>query len=544
MDQQVWLEGTHLHTTHPTTKLHAKRFGPFKILEVLSPVTYCLELLTSWKIHNAFHAATLHPYKEMEFHGPNFLEPLPDLVDGHEEWEVDGVLALRQLGRTKVLQYLVKWKGFSEAYNSWEPRANLGNASALVKEFHDKNPHAIRHIKTSPSDMGSSPLPDISSLTIQFGELSLMSQPTSYPSPTDSERRAILAVDTETVAQLVSDMYRANHDTPPPIFPREPDYAPLNTPLPEIDFSEYLRMSPSLVSIHGTFRPSTLPTLEPWAATPESPAPLPVPFRFRPLNIPAAFHPSPRDNPNDPQNLIVGVTDEERERMFYLVQGLRDTTVMVMQQQEAVEATVANNEPRPPRPEIPSTSPSSESSITLPTHSHVSLHIDKEDEQQNHPGEDWIAFNSACHHTSINIPASEAHPDETIPARYVRYHVYPIMGEPTISSTMGIGRPIYGEPLQAAPDPEPNPANYRDHRNFLEFEEQHMISGPFVRALEDLGDHGLVGDVIRYRGLTTERRCLAALRQEVEALEDFARQRRARFMSASQALGVKEATIR
>jgi hypothetical protein len=71
-----------------------------------------------------------------------------------------------------------------------------------------------------------------------------------------------------------------------------------------------------------------------------------------------------------------------------------------------------------------------------------------------------------------------------------------------------------------------------------------MISGPFVRALEDLGDYGLVGDVICYRGLTAEHCCLTALRQEVEALEDFTCQRRARFISASQALGVREATIR
>jgi transposase InsO family protein len=38
VDQKVWLEGTHLRTTHPTMKLRAKRFGPFKIMEVLSAI--------------------------------------------------------------------------------------------------------------------------------------------------------------------------------------------------------------------------------------------------------------------------------------------------------------------------------------------------------------------------------------------------------------------------------------------------------------------------------------------------------------------------
>jgi hypothetical protein len=43
--QKVWIEGTNLKTTHPTTKLHAKHFSPFKITEVISPMTYRLQLL-------------------------------------------------------------------------------------------------------------------------------------------------------------------------------------------------------------------------------------------------------------------------------------------------------------------------------------------------------------------------------------------------------------------------------------------------------------------------------------------------------------------
>jgi hypothetical protein len=59
---------------------------------VLSAVTYRLDLPPTWRIHNAFHAAVLHPYKETELHGPNFMETSPDLVEGHEEWEVNSVL--------------------------------------------------------------------------------------------------------------------------------------------------------------------------------------------------------------------------------------------------------------------------------------------------------------------------------------------------------------------------------------------------------------------------------------------------------------------
>ena len=220
-------------------------------------MTYQLELPASWKIHNAFHAAVLHLYKEMAIHGPNFPEPPPDLVEGQEEWEVDNVLASRRFGRNKALQYLVKWKGFSEAHNSWEPKRNLGNTGQLVKEFHDKNPQAIRQMVINPtrSDMSSQPLPDISSLIRHFDNLSLMSQETSYPSPTASERLAILAVDTAVVAQVVADMRRT--DTPPPVFPEEPEYTNLAEPSPAFEISDYLRLSPSLVSIHSPSRPPT-----------------------------------------------------------------------------------------------------------------------------------------------------------------------------------------------------------------------------------------------------------------------------------------------
>src|SRR6266850_7820749 len=53
--QKVWLEGTNLHTTHPTVKLHPKHYGPFKVIEAIGLTTYHLELPPQWKIHNTFH---------------------------------------------------------------------------------------------------------------------------------------------------------------------------------------------------------------------------------------------------------------------------------------------------------------------------------------------------------------------------------------------------------------------------------------------------------------------------------------------------------
>ena len=76
-------------------KLGSQRYGPFKILEVLGPVTFQIELPLQWKIHNVFHVKLLHPYKETEQYGENFQELPPDLIDGEPEWEVEKILNVR-----------------------------------------------------------------------------------------------------------------------------------------------------------------------------------------------------------------------------------------------------------------------------------------------------------------------------------------------------------------------------------------------------------------------------------------------------------------
>ena len=53
---KVWLEGRNLHTTHPSSKLAPRRYGPFIITRVVSHTSYQLKLPPQWKLHDVFHA--------------------------------------------------------------------------------------------------------------------------------------------------------------------------------------------------------------------------------------------------------------------------------------------------------------------------------------------------------------------------------------------------------------------------------------------------------------------------------------------------------
>ena len=79
-------------------KMKPKREGPFTITEVLGPVTYRLQLPTSWRIHNVFHLTLLKPYRETETYGQNFTEPPPELLEGEEVYEIENILNHRRRG--------------------------------------------------------------------------------------------------------------------------------------------------------------------------------------------------------------------------------------------------------------------------------------------------------------------------------------------------------------------------------------------------------------------------------------------------------------
>jgi hypothetical protein len=150
---QVWLEGRNLHLDQPSAKLAPKCHGPFTIKQVLSLITYQLTLPHQWKIHDVFHIDLLTPYIETDFHGPNYMRPPPDLVDGKEEYEVESILKSRRYGRGHKVQYLVKWKGYGDSDNEWVDWDNM-HADEALKEFKRRQPQAITHIRRATNEAG------------------------------------------------------------------------------------------------------------------------------------------------------------------------------------------------------------------------------------------------------------------------------------------------------------------------------------------------------------------------------------------------------
>jgi hypothetical protein len=147
---QVWLEGKNLRISQPTAKLAPRRHGPFRVIKVLSPVSYQLALPTQWSIHPVFHIDLLTPYRETITHGPNYQRPPPDLVDGAEEYSVEKILDSRKFGRRRRLQYLVKWEGYPDSDNMWVDKDDVF-ADDKVREFKVSNPAKETHIRSLAS---------------------------------------------------------------------------------------------------------------------------------------------------------------------------------------------------------------------------------------------------------------------------------------------------------------------------------------------------------------------------------------------------------
>jgi hypothetical protein len=85
------------------------------------------------KIYPVFHISLLEPVS------PDILEgPAPEIYldTQEEEFEVERILDVRTHRRR--LQWLVKWVGYGNENNTWEPKENLTHCQKALEKFHQE----------------------------------------------------------------------------------------------------------------------------------------------------------------------------------------------------------------------------------------------------------------------------------------------------------------------------------------------------------------------------------------------------------------------
>jgi hypothetical protein len=148
---RVWLSTEHLQLKDPSSqskKLLSKFIGPYPILRAVGPVAYELQLPNELRVHPVFHVSKLKALREGgsdEFPGRSEVEsawsrPAAEFIadDGTEEYEVESILSkrTRRIGRNgRIVEYLVKWRGYPSYEATWEPVRHLDHAQTEVEAF-------------------------------------------------------------------------------------------------------------------------------------------------------------------------------------------------------------------------------------------------------------------------------------------------------------------------------------------------------------------------------------------------------------------------
>src|ERR1700722_4907935 len=96
---------------------------------------YELDMPSAWKGYCIFNQDRLKKYYKLKFQSQkdNMAPPKPELIDDVEEYKVEAILAERiQRG---VMEYLIKWKGYTTENNTWEPEENITNVKDILQKF-------------------------------------------------------------------------------------------------------------------------------------------------------------------------------------------------------------------------------------------------------------------------------------------------------------------------------------------------------------------------------------------------------------------------
>ena len=134
----VLLKTDHYNLKLPSKKLAPRYLGPLKVIDIRGPNTVVIEvpprLSRIQPIQNVEFLKRYYPRSEDI--GPTHQPDPPEIINDHEEFEVEEILAHRHKG--KRVEYLVRFLSYGPEDDLWLPLKNLDNAQDLVAEYHKR----------------------------------------------------------------------------------------------------------------------------------------------------------------------------------------------------------------------------------------------------------------------------------------------------------------------------------------------------------------------------------------------------------------------
>jgi Chromo (CHRromatin Organisation MOdifier) domain len=129
-------------------KLRTLYKGPLEAIEVIDPLAYRLRLPKGSRAHDVFPLVYLLPYKPpgtpCNATGQDPSRPRPKTTpgalyteDGEDYWEVEAIVGERAAADGSM-EYLVRWKGFTAAHDSFEPQAEVQHLRAYKQYIRSK----------------------------------------------------------------------------------------------------------------------------------------------------------------------------------------------------------------------------------------------------------------------------------------------------------------------------------------------------------------------------------------------------------------------
>lgn len=117
--------------THPEndrSKLRMKKKGPYQVVNFVGS-KYTLQDLLTGKIFDT-HISNLSPFN----FDPTRVEPKEVAMHDEQEFFIDHIVSHRgDRTRRKTMEFLVKWRGYADDANTWEPYASLRDTDQLLE---------------------------------------------------------------------------------------------------------------------------------------------------------------------------------------------------------------------------------------------------------------------------------------------------------------------------------------------------------------------------------------------------------------------------